>query len=66
MLDKPNCWNLCTYHENCTWFSFGIQINPDYGLHDCHLFDKCTIEPNPQFLSGQKECQYGHGNQETG
>ena len=55
--DKVACWSLCRSTEGCAWFSFDTA-----GSQTCILFEDCPeIEPNPQFVSGQKECEYGDG-----
>ena len=52
--DKITCWSLCESIDGCAWFSF------DIGLQTCILLKDCPeIESNHQFVSGQKECDYG-------
>ena len=52
--DKVACWSLCKSTEGCAWFSF------DMDHRTCNLFEDCPeIEADPQFVSGQKECDYG-------
>ena len=53
--DKLGCWSLCKSIEDCAWFSFATTLN-----QTCLLFETCPeINSNPQFVSGQKECDYG-------
>ena len=56
--DKVACLSFCKSTDECAWFSFdttGI-------LSTCILFMDCPeIEENPQFVSGQKECDIGDG-----
>ena len=52
--DKVACWSLCASSENCNWFTYdGIQM--------CRLFENCPEideEHYPQYISGDKDCQY--------
>merc|ERR1719433_1155058 len=53
--DKIACWSLCKSTDGCTWFSFNTA-----GDQTCILLEDCPeIEENLQFVSGQKECNYG-------
>merc|ERR1719192_2851015 len=55
--DMVACWSLCTSTESCAWFSFDTTEG-----QTCILFETCPeIESNPQFVSGQKECDYSNG-----
>ena len=54
---KVSCWYLCKSIERCAWFSFDM-----IGGQTCILYETCPeIDSNPQFVSGQKECDYGSG-----
>ena len=54
--DKVACLSLCKSTDGCTWFSFHTAGDDE----TCILFADCPeIQANPQFISGQKECQYG-------
>ena len=58
MDDKISCWSLCKSTDGCAWFSF--QTTEDIGQTSCILFEDCPeIDTNPEFVSGQKECEYG-------
>ena len=52
--DKLACWSLCASSEKCNWFTYdGIQM--------CRLFENCPEideEHYPQYISGDKDCQY--------
>ena len=52
--DKVACWSQCKSTEGCTWFSFDINHQTCLSFKDCP-----EIEADPQFVSGQKECDYG-------
>ena len=53
-VDKAGCWSICKSTKGCNWFSFDTAVD-----QICILFETCReIESNPQFVSGQKECQY--------
>ena len=55
--DKIACWSLCKSTDGCNWFSFKTV-----GDQTCILLEDCSeIEENPQFISGQKECDFGNG-----
>ena len=55
--DKVACWSLCKSTEGCRWFSFDTTEG-----QTCILLEDCPeIEPKPEFVSGQKECEYGDG-----
>ena len=55
--DKIACLSLCKSTDECTWFSFDTAVDKT-----CILFVDCPeIEENPQFTSGQKECDIGNG-----
>ena len=42
---------------NCTWFSY--ESNDGGSDGSCFLLDDCIeIEENPQFVSGNKYCDY--------
>jgi hypothetical protein len=52
--DMVACLSLCKSTAGCSWFSFHTIID-----QTCILFEDCPeIESNPQFVSGQKECDY--------
>ena len=53
--DKITCWENCVNHVDCLWFSFR-SVN-----QLCILFATCPeIIENPEFISGEKECNYLH------
>ena len=55
--DKVACLSLCKSTDECAWFSFDTT-----GHQTCILFVDCPeIEENPQYVSGQKECDLGNG-----
>ena len=57
--DMVACLSLCKSTEGCAWFSF--QTTVDIGQTSCILFEDCPeIDTNPEFVSGQKECEYGN------
>ena len=54
--DKVACWSMCASTKNCNWFSYEKT-----GIHQCILFENCPEieeEQYPQFISGNKDCQY--------
>ena len=54
--DKVACWSWCKSEADCAWFSYEMTES-----QTCFLFESCTEienEQNPQFISGQKDCQY--------
>ena len=52
--DMVACLSLCKSTEGCDWFSFHTTID-----QTCILFADCPeIKDDPQFVSGQKKCDY--------
>ena len=52
--DMVACLSLCKSTEGCTWFSFHDTVD-----QTCILMEDCPeIREDPQFVSGQKECDY--------
>ena len=52
--DMVACLSLCKSTDRCAWFSFHTVLD-----QTCILFEDCPeIEEDPQFVSGQKECDY--------
>ena len=55
--DKVSCLSWCQSTDQCSWFSYENIGNI------CILFETCPdFEKNQRFISGEKNCQYRHGN----